>query len=250
MKRLIFRSVTTMVFFGALQAAFGQEQPGSNPKQYFLVLLKRPSNAPQLSKEAAEKLPQEHLANIRRLHEERKLVMAGPCLADTSLQGIFVLQAESLAQAQEWTNSDPAIQAGRLAPKIHGPWDIDRDAIHDPGNGTQTMQEYTLVLMLQGKNWEPGSARFEAVMKQHSAFIKEIKAQGKVAVGGPFPFSDSSELKGVAIYPMGVAETGKLLENDPNVKAGLLKPEMHRWITATGVLTPGQPFQGGIMGGS
>jgi uncharacterized protein YciI len=242
MKRLISLSVTAMVLFAALQAAFGQEQPGSSSKQYFLVLLKRPANAPQLSKEAGEKLQQEHLANIRKLHQEHKLLMAGPFLDDTTLRGIFLLQAESLAQAQEWTRSDPAVQAGWLEPEVHGPWRIDGDAIHDPGDDPQTMQEYTLVLMLQGENWEPGSARFEAVMKQHSGFIKEIKAQGKVAVGGPFPFSDSSKLKGVAIYPMGAAETGKLLESDPNVKAGLLKLEMHRWITAKGVLAAGQPF--------
>lgn len=54
-------------------------QAGSEPNtpKYFFVLLKRPSNAPQLSKEAGEKLQEEHMVNIRRLHAEHKLLIAG-----------------------------------------------------------------------------------------------------------------------------------------------------------------------------
>jgi len=243
MKKLILVSAATLVLFAALQAAFGQAQPPSNPKQYFLVLLKRPPNAAQLSKEAGEKLQQEHLANIRKLHGEHKLVMAGPFLDDTVLRGIFVLQAESMAQAQEWANTDPAVKAGRLAPEVHGPWRIDGDAIHDPADDTQSMEQYTLVLTMAGENWKPDTPAFAEVMTKHVAFMKDMFARGSVAIAGPFPFSDPGELKGVGIYRVGMADAAKLVANDPLVKADVLKPELHPWITAKGVLAPGQPFQ-------
>jgi len=222
--------------------AVAQTQSEPNAPKYFFVLLKRPSNAPQLTKEAGEKLREEHMANIRRLHAEHKLLVAGPFMDDTSLRGIFVLKADSLEQAQDWARSDPAIKAGRLAADVHGPWVIDPSAIQEPAT-TQGMEQYTLVLMKSGEKWNPSAPRFMDVMKQHPAFVKEMTEKGKIAIAGHFPFSDPGELRGVTIFRVGAEETAKLVEDDPTVKAGLLKTEIHPWITGKGVLAPGQPMQ-------
>ena len=222
-------------------AIFSTAQSEPNAPKYFFVLLKRPSNAPQLSKEAGDKLQEEHMANIRKLHSEHKLVVAGPFTDDTSLRGIFVLKAESRVQAQGWADTDPAIKAGRLAAEIHGPWLIDPDAIHEPET-TQSMEQYTLVLLKSGEKWNPSAPEFMDVMKQHHTFVQETE-EGKIAVAGPFPFDDPGELRGIAIYRVGAEETAKIVQDDPIIKAGLLKTEMHPWITGKGVLAPGQPMQ-------
>ena len=222
-------------------AIFSTAQSEPNAPKYFFVLLKRPSNAPQLSKEAGDKLQEEHIANIRKLHSERKLVVAGPFTDDTPLRGIFVFKADSLMQAQGWADTDPAIKAGRLAAEVHGPWLIDPDAIHEPET-TQSMEQYTLVLLKSGEKWNPSAPGFMDVMKQHHTFVQETE-KGKIAVAGPFPFDDPGELRGITIYRVGAEETAKIVQDDPIVKAGLLKPEIHPWITGKGVLAPGQPMQ-------
>src|SRR5580693_2633747 len=145
-----------------------QNQPNAKPTQYFFVLLKRPINAPQLSKEAGEKLQEEHMANIRKMTAEHKLVMAGPFMDDTVLRGIFVFQADSAAQVQEWANRDPAIKAGRLSAEVHGPWLIEPSAIHDSAE-PPGFEQYTVVLMKRGDHWNPNAPEFMDVMKEHHA---------------------------------------------------------------------------------
>jgi uncharacterized protein len=219
-----------------------QNQLNAKTAQYFFVLLNRPANAPQLSKDAGEKLQEEHMANIRKLGTEHKLVIAGPIMDDTVLRGIFVFQADSAAQAQEWANSDPAIRAGHLSAEVHGPWLIDPGNIHNPAE-PPGFEQYTLVLMKRGDHWNPNAPEFMGVMRQHPAFVKQMTDQGNMAVAGLFPFSDQSELRGVAIFRVGTQQTAKLMQDDPTVKAGLLKTEIHPWGTGKGVLASGQPMQ-------
>lgn len=196
-----------------------------------------------MSKEASEKLQEEHMAHIRKLAAEHKLAIAGPFMDDTVLRGIFVLRAKSIDEAQQLANSDPAVKAGRLSAEVHGPWFIDPSTIHEPSAGEQGMQQYTLVLMKRGEKWDPGAPEFRELVNQYPALLKKMTSQGKVAVAGPFPFAVSGELRAVAIFRVSAEQSAKLLQDDPAVKAGLLKLEIHPWITAKGVLAPGLPTE-------
>lgn len=72
---------------------------------------------------ATEELQKAHLANINRLAQTKKLVVAGPFGDDTNLRGIFVFRVHSLAEAQALAATDPAVQAGRLLIDLH-PWQV------------------------------------------------------------------------------------------------------------------------------
>ncbi|HXM35992.1 MAG TPA: YciI family protein, partial [Pyrinomonadaceae bacterium] len=62
-------------------------------------------------------------ANINRLAQMKKLVVAGPFGDDTSLRGIFVFRVGSLEEAQTLAATDPAVKAGRLVVDLH-PWQV------------------------------------------------------------------------------------------------------------------------------
>ena len=113
MKRISITWILLLTLIALAGTTLAQPQLDATA-HYFVVLLRRPANAPPLSKEAREKLQEEHMANIHKMAAEHKLVIAGPFLDDTKLRGIFVLQAESAAQAKQWADGDPAVQ-GRPA---------------------------------------------------------------------------------------------------------------------------------------
>jgi uncharacterized protein YciI len=89
-------------------------------RRYVLAFLLAGPNRNQSDEEAA-RLQKAHLANIARLGEEGKLVLAGPFLEDGQLRGIYVFAVESVEEARKLTETDPAIQAGRLRMELH-PW--------------------------------------------------------------------------------------------------------------------------------
>jgi uncharacterized protein YciI len=240
MRRIAISHVFLLTLLVLAQA---QTQPSAKSSQYFFVLLNRPSNAPPLSKEAGNRLQVEHMANINKMSAEHKLVIAGPFMEDTTLRGIFVFQADSAAQAQDWANSDPAIKAGRLAPEIHGPWLIDPSTVHQPPAKSEGIEQYTLVLMKRGDQWKSDAPGFMDILNEHKAFVEQMTAKGSVAVAGPFPLNVPGELRAVAIFRVGTEQTTALLKEDPATKAGLLKPEIHPWVTGKGVLAPGQPMK-------
>jgi len=77
-----------------------------------------PEQTPQ-----TEEIQKGHMANIIRLAETKKLVVAGPFGDDGTLRGIFVFKVASLEEARTLAETDPAVQAGRLALDIH-PWQV------------------------------------------------------------------------------------------------------------------------------
>jgi uncharacterized protein YciI len=73
-----------------------------------------PEKTPQ-----TEELQKAHLANIIRLADMKKLVVAGPFGDNGQLRGIFVFKVNSLEEAKSLAETDPAVQAGRLAIQMH-----------------------------------------------------------------------------------------------------------------------------------
>ncbi len=87
----------------------------------YLALLKRGAKWTPEKTPATEELQKAHMANIIRLAGMKKLVVAGPFGDNGQLRGIFVFKVSSLDEARTLAETDPAVQAGRLALDIH-PW--------------------------------------------------------------------------------------------------------------------------------
>lgn len=96
---------------------------------YFGFLKKGPNR-----KDGDDKVPEvvelqkAHIANINRLAQTKKLVMAGPFGDDGELRGVFVFRVDSLKEAQELAATDPMIKIDRLKIELH-PWQVPAGVI-------------------------------------------------------------------------------------------------------------------------
>jgi uncharacterized protein YciI len=87
---------------------------------YVGFLYKGPSWSAEETPERA-RLQEAHMANIRRMGAEGKLLIAGPFTDDGDIRGLYVFRVGSIEEARALADSDPAVKAGRLRFEIH-PW--------------------------------------------------------------------------------------------------------------------------------
>ena len=89
-------------------------------KAYVMVFLKAGPVRNQDSATAAA-IQKAHLQNIQKLADEGKLIVAGPFMDDGDLLGIFIFNVATVEEAKKLTETDPAVEAGRLMMELH-PW--------------------------------------------------------------------------------------------------------------------------------
>ena len=125
MKKQILLALACSILAGC-QLRGGDGTEGSSGPEYEMTtyyvgfLYRGESWTPEETPEI-EQLQRDHLANIERLAETGKLLLAGPFTADTDLRGMFVFAVDSMEEARALCDSDPMVQAGRLRVDLR-PW--------------------------------------------------------------------------------------------------------------------------------
>ena len=92
----------------------------SQMKTYYMAFLKRGPYQPTDTAEV-NGIQRAHMAHIRKMAADGKLVMAGPFLDNGDMRGIFIFDVATLEEARALTEADPAVKAGRLILELH-PW--------------------------------------------------------------------------------------------------------------------------------
>jgi uncharacterized protein YciI len=100
----------------ALAKSLGADDMGMH--KYVLVILKTgPHRMPD--GEARNKMFEGHMANIRRLAGEKKLVMAGPLDGVDGWRGLFVFATPDIDEAKKLVATDPTIISGEFVAEYH-----------------------------------------------------------------------------------------------------------------------------------
>ena len=80
-------------------------------KTYVFCILKTGTNSTATAEER-QKYFEGHMANINKLADEKKLVVAGPFMKnDKNYRGIFIFNCTTIEEAKALVDSDPAVAA-------------------------------------------------------------------------------------------------------------------------------------------
>lgn len=108
------------VFNKELATSLGADKYGM--KNYVIVML-TPGSAKIEDKAKMGELMKGHLANIQKLADEGKIVVAGPFFEKNkqNFRGMFIFDTKSKEEAEQWVKTDPAVQANVFGYEIL-PW--------------------------------------------------------------------------------------------------------------------------------
>jgi len=134
-------------------------------ESYVVAFLVSGPKVKEKSPEERQTVQAAHMANIGKLVEENKMVIAGPFgrpSPDESMRGIFVFDTEDVARAREWTETDPAVQAGvlgmelsrlRTETRLRRALEMYRESLAKAGGtpGKDEMRAYAVVLAKKGE---------------------------------------------------------------------------------------------------
>ena len=107
------------------------EVGGFEMTTYFVGFLYRGPKWTAESTPETQRIQEGHMANIRRMGEAGKLLVAGPFSDDGDLRGLYVFKVATKEEAEKLVESDPAVQAGRLRFELH-PWFAAKNIVVTP----------------------------------------------------------------------------------------------------------------------
>jgi len=132
---LLFGGVLVAVGAATAQTTQSKAAPvevgGYEMTTYYVGFLYRgPKWTPEVTPETT-RIQEGHMANIRRMAEAGKLLVAGPFSDDGALRGMYVFTVGSMEEAEKLVLTDPAVQSGRLRFELH-PWFAAKNIVVTP----------------------------------------------------------------------------------------------------------------------
>lgn len=204
----------------------------------YLVFLRPDPAQSALAQGERERIQAAHMANIRKMADQRILVAAGPFEDQpTTISGIFVFRTASLESARSIAAQDPTVLEHRNLAEVYpwrGPKGIGDEyfRLHKEKPETpEGMGVQPLFLLYRGSAYSQQTAE----LRLHQDYLLQLKREGKLAMAGPI--DSNGDLWGLVVFNrISDAEAGRLMADDPAVKTKALRSELHRWWCAEHVI--------------
>ena len=108
---VVLLSVGASLTVSAGEKKVQEEVAMKKPQNYFVRLLGTRPGWPDNMTEREEKIMAEHFQYLKKLTDERKVLMAGPCFTKPPF-GLIVLHVDSEAEARDIMSKEPSVVGG------------------------------------------------------------------------------------------------------------------------------------------
>ena len=100
-----------------------------------------------------------------------------------------------------------------------------------PDGKEMTLRQYYVAFLMSGEVRSQTKEEATEIQNKHIAYLTKLWEDGIILLNGPF--DEESAMRGMSIYATDSAEKAReYAENDPAVKSGRLKIEIHPWWSA------------------
>jgi uncharacterized protein YciI len=203
---------------------------------YYIGLVGRGANWTEERTDVIVGLQQKHIENINRLVDSGLIVLSGPIVNQPeteNLAALFFFDVESLEQAQQLINNDPAVQFGYLNIDII-PWQGLSEIIYiEPPQ----MTVYTLAIFSKGKNYTQSDAPnfVDLLENQVGSLLKETPT-GEVALAGPFIGENQFDITSLFIFGSdSLAQVERAVQSLEYVRSGMYDVKLLDWYGPMGL---------------
>jgi len=236
LRRILLLAFASAPFAVGHAAAPALEDDGM--QLYYLVFLRPDPGRRHIERAEGERIQSAHMANIQKMAQDGVLVAAGPMDDQpTTISGIFVFRAETLAEAQRIAALDPTVAERRNTVDVHpwlGPKGIGaayfRWKKEDPG-GKVVMAAHAFFILRRGA----AGGSDPRADGEHARFVDSLRRAGALAAAG-WIYGDP-DLCSICVFRTSSADEAKqAIGQDPAVHSGRLAVEFHRWWCADRVL--------------
>ncbi len=187
-------------------------------KKFVFVFLNKKADKAELSKDALDQLMAGHLANIKRLANEGKLIVAGPFEEGG---GIFIFNTTSADQVKEWLSTDPGVRAKR--------WNLEilpytpRIGSACPVGEPYDMVRYDFIRYI------PNITKSNApeTIRKHDDYLKKIAQAGNIVTEGVF-----GDEGGILIVKGDLQK--EVIAADPSLAEGMYRIDFQKLYVAKG----------------
>ncbi|MDX2065198.1 MAG: YciI family protein [Fimbriimonadaceae bacterium] len=217
--------------FSAIIGASILAVAGPVPKATFLILLVRPANATSYPPEKLQEIQAAHLKHLGDHYNLGHFRVAGPMMIDQPIRGVVVAEADSLRQAKEYAEADPAVRANRLAVEVY-PWQIAPVTYGKPIEPMKLVTHTMVLIDVSASNaGRPALLPAEARAK----FLKTLRPTQDYLLSGPITgrakYADCFVIPGPP-----TPDLEEKLRQHPIVRSGTGRPVILPWASGDGVL--------------